>query len=414
MIIGSLTHKVKQYFNHYCGLNKAIWKMMLLNFINSIILSICYFLPIYFVNKLHLSITTSGFIISFYGIGTIFGGMISGKLSDKISSVILCAINLGMQGIAFILLLFVHSPLGLTINLAILGMATYGFITTNYISTLSLCKNNEIQRLKAINILDTSANFGLGIAALIIGFLPTNNMQHLFLSAGILLISICVFLCVTIKHSSAASHGKDVDTNDNVIIQYYNKYPVYYVLICLFIAGLIISQLSGSYSIHISLLFPTNHSGYFGMIFAINIFLVVLFQTPLSNYISKYNHVLIASNGVFLLGFGMFLLVFSTHVFFIIFSCMIYTFGEMLFFSMAQSICYENTPREKKGNIIGIYRMIYASSRVVGPATGSYIYQQFGSAYLWYSCGIVGSLCLITAIYFKNSFKEMFECSRIP
>lgn len=90
-------------------------------------------------------------------------------MSDKISPVLICIFSLMLEGIAFICLIFLDSPPLLSLDLFLLGTATYSLITSTYILTLSACQENKSQRLKAINILETTSNLGLGLAALLIG-----------------------------------------------------------------------------------------------------------------------------------------------------------------------------------------------------------------------------------------------------
>lgn len=158
-----------QYLSYYGKLNKASWQIIILKLITSMLISVCYFLPIYFVTQLNLSIDISGLIISCYGIGTIFGGFISGKMSDEISPVLICIISLVLTGTSFIYLIFIRSRFLLVIDLFLLGAAAYSLITATYILMLSACQENESQHLKAISFLETASNLGLGLAALLIG-----------------------------------------------------------------------------------------------------------------------------------------------------------------------------------------------------------------------------------------------------
>lgn len=75
------------------------------------------------------------------------------------------------------------------------------------------------------------------------------------------------------------------------------------------------------------------------------------------------------------------------------------TAGEIIFFSMTQLLYYEKSPSEKKGSGLGIYRMIYASSRIAGPVAGSFIYQTFGGKILWFLCFLLSISCLFPSFY---------------
>src|SRR3990167_5069020 len=139
----------KNYFASYKNLPRSCWQGIFLSFVESTLAGVYYFLSIYFVDVLHFNISTAGIIISFYGLGTIFGGLIGGKLSDKISPVIVSATGLLIQSAAFLFLIILKDIYLLFFDLFILGIATYSFITSNYIWVLKQCENSAKDRLRA-------------------------------------------------------------------------------------------------------------------------------------------------------------------------------------------------------------------------------------------------------------------------
>ncbi|RDI48068.1 MFS transporter [Aquicella lusitana] len=405
MIAKSLINLIKNYLNNYRGLQKECWKTIILNFINSTLIGIFYFLPLYFLNELRFSIVVSGFIISFYSLGTIFGGIIGGKLSDQLSPKFISIGSLLIQGAIYLALFMAKSVAILIILIFFLGISTYGFITSNFLWTLSYC-NNKKEKIKSINLIETASNLGLGLAAIIIGIIANFSFRYLLLGASIILLLLSLYLILTYQRRlnfnekivsnipvSDISKIKKLNTLNQLIV---------FVIINLFFAGIIISQLSSTYSIHLQTLFSDYGYGNFSVIFALNTFLIFLLQTPLANYFSKYNHIIIIGSGVFLLGFGMYMLAFSFSFYLAIMGCILYTLGEILFFSVAQLICYENAPLNKKGFVLGTYRMVYASSRAIGPALGAYVYEYLGNSILWFSCSVIGIFSLFSAIAFKR------------
>jgi MFS family permease len=106
--------------------------------------------------------------------------------------------------------------------------------------------------------------------------------------------------------------------------------------------------------------------------------------------------------GALLLGTGMLLLSLSCMFSLAMLACIIYTIGEMIFFSLSHLICYQNGAEKKKGSSLGIYRMIYASSRVVGPTLGGLIYQQWSGDALWYICGFIGLACFSACYHYRK------------
>ncbi len=291
------------------------------------------------------------------------------------------------------------------LDLCLLGMATYGFITANILWTLTACQHDEKIKLKALNLLETVANLGLGSAALLISLCASYNLRLLMLCAAVLLALLsagfvaqsCHAAKIKLSHTSTSAGPSQVSSGKNPGMRL-----IGIVILFLFFTGMIIAQLSSTYTIYLHAHFPHYNFGGFGVLFALNTFLVVAFQTPLANHAARFNSILVIGLGAFLLGGGMFLLIFSFTYFHVLLACVIYTLGEILFFSVAQLICYEQAPANKRGLIMGIYRFVYAGSRVAGPAAGAYIYQQLGSTVLWSACGLIGCVCFLFSIHYQR------------
>lgn len=391
---------LNNYCANYKGLSYAAWQGISIGFIESTLVGICYFLSLYFVTELRLSLINAGFLISAYGLGTILGGIIAGKLSDQFSPRLVTIISLLIQAISYFLLIKIHSPSLLFINLFILGIGSYGFITSNYLWTLGNCSSEE--RLKAINLLDTVSNLGLAVAGTIIGFTSTQHFVNIFFLSSCALFIMAIYLIFYSKKTC-------IDTQDDTSSQHMLSSSVnlkikYYALACLFLVGLIISQIPSTYPIFLQQSFPEMGTLSFSILFILNAMLIVLFQAPLVNGLAKDNKIFLIGLGAFLLGLGMVLLNFSFFFAIAILSCLITTLGEILFFSIAQLICYEKSPAKKKGLGLGTYRMIYAASRVVGPAAGGMAYQQFSGQGLWLICFLLGIACFIPSFYFKKLY----------
>jgi MFS family permease len=126
------------------------------------------------------------------------------------------------------------------------------------------------------------------------------------------------------------------------------------------------------------------------------------FQNILVSQFSHSNKLVMIGIGSCLIGTGMFMLNYPYSVMFIVLSCIVYSTGEMIFFSMAQLFCYQASTHKKKGRGLGAYRMVYASSRFVGPAVGGAIYHHLGSSVLWSASGIIGITFLLLCSHFRD------------
>jgi len=395
----------KNYFATFSELPLRCWRGIVLSLIEAIFMGIFYFLSIYFVQVLRLDIATAGSIISCYGIGAIIGGF-AGKLSDKISPRKVSFACLFVQVICYLGLVILTTKNLLIINVFILGMATYGFITSNNLWVLNQCDNNEKQKLKVINLMSVASNLGLGISGILIGLFSQYGFSYIFITSAILLFALSSYMML--QDVKQQPHKLKKIVIEKKVIQEAvfsakkNTFVIWVVLFFVLLIGSIVSQRSTTYTIYLESAFPQLGIKSVSILFTLNTFLVVLFATSIGDVFSKYNKLLMMGIGGFLIGFGMFMLSFS-HVFFlVVISCIIYTLGEILFFSMVQLVCYQNGGARNKGQSLGMFRIFYACSRIIGPSVGTMIYHHFGGDIVWYLSGIIGFLCLVTCNYFKS------------
>jgi len=402
------TSLMKSYFKSYLGLQRACYHGFALSLTESIFIGIYYYLTIYFVDVLHYDMATSGLIISCYGIGAVLGGMLGGKLADEAPPIIVVASSLLLQSIAYFAFNKLDSIFLLMCNVFMLGVASYGFITANHIWILNLCKEYEHQRLKAINILATTSNLGLGLSAMMMSKILYFGFPVIFLISGcILFILACVLFLYykneLTKTQISTAHQKEKLAEKNEFFPHQPRKKItILILLNVFFVGLIITQISSTYVIYIKESYPNIGIKAFSFLFALNTFMVAFLGIQLGDYIKKYNKILMVGVGGFLIGFGMFMLIFAYTFFMAIAACIVYSVGEIIFFSMAQLVCYQNGPQSKKGYSLGLYRMIFASSRVLGPAIGGVIYTMLGGSIVWIISGIIGLLCLVSCNYYKE------------
>ncbi len=385
------------YIQSYRGLSTTCWRGLILSLLESTCVSTFYFLSIYFVNDLQMSIATAGTIISAYGFGAIAGGYVGGKLSDLSSPTKIMTMSLSIQAVCYLLFTKLHSVSLLFANVILLGMASYAFLTANYLWVLDQCRL-EAERFKALNMLSMFSNLGFGISGMLIGAAASYGFHTIFFTTGVLLASLAVYIgFIDNKKNQEFSHQAEESARHSVEME--NRKPnhltVIMALISVLFIGSIVAQLSSGYAIYINEIFKEMGMSAVSILFTLNALIVVFFATPIGQHINQYNKLTMLSISCFLIGFGMCMLSFSSLFSMAILACIIYTVGEIIYFSLVQLVCYEAGEKKAKGKSLGRYRVVYGASRVVGPFVGTAIYHHFSGEMLWYVCGLVGTLCML-------------------
>lgn len=402
------TLALKYYFTSYSGLTKSAWRGIILHLINSTLGGTFYFLSIYFVSTLGFSVVSSGMIIACYGIGAILGGLIGGTLSDKFSPEFILRISLLTQAICDFALIKLNTINLLMADSIIIGIASYAFITANYLYVLNKTNANEGLKLKAINLLSMGANLGLGLSSMVIGSIAKYGFQYIFFTTGSFFFLSFIYLTLKQKNKSdqtLINDDKNQKQNTKQTTLDNNKNLLRLIFICVFFVGLTITQLCSTYPIYLQEIFPKTGIKATSIIFTLNSLLIVLFEAPLVSLFCDYNKITMVGIGALLIGLGMLILKYSYIFPIAIVSCVIYTIGEMIFFSIAQLVCYQNSSHQTKGYNMGIFRVTYALTRVIGPAAGGIIYSHLGGSIIWFLCGIIGIVCMSACIYNKNLTK---------
>jgi predicted MFS family arabinose efflux permease len=385
---------IKKYLGFYDNLTSDYWQGAAFTLINAIATGISYFLALYFVNILHFSITAAGLLISTYSIGTVLGSMVSGKLADNYSPRIIAMIFILLQASSFYCLPQLQSFHWLLINMFFIGICAYGFSNANNIWLLQQSHQHAELRLKSVNLTRAASNLGMGLSGAIIGMIDLNHFHSLFLSISFILLLTGLYLGFFTKDTFHTQHQLN-ETNVAVPQHIKNNTIIYLMLFSVFLISFIVSQLSVTYPLFIQKTFPALGTKAVSILFVLDALLIVMFQVPLINKIKHINHLMLVAIGSLLMGIGMFILIAAYSFWVAILSCIIWTIGEMIFFGMAQFVCYEAGAPKKKGQTIGVFQAMSAASRVIGPALGGTIYHYFGASALWSLCFGLGVICFV-------------------
>jgi len=386
------------YTTSYANISKENWQHVFLYFLNTISTGFCFYISIYLANNLHLPILISSIIISAYGVGTSIGGVVGGKLCDQLSCRFVMMHCLLLKSVAFLCLLFFKTPIALIPIVLILGFTNYGFITANNTYVLRQCCHSESERLKLINVFFTASNLGLGISVVMMTAL-TNYLHELFIFSAALLttIAICYLHQPDDNHATICRDTQKTRLDSNDPNTMYSAVFLL-TLACIFLLGLIIAQWRITFVAYLHTVYTHLSTHSIGWILALNPAIIVFFQSILVNHLKNQNNIVIMGLGGFLIGFGMFILVFGTSLWVAISACIIYTVGEMIFFSMAQLLCYKHSPAHQKGQAMGWFKSFYAMSTIVGPMLGGFVYHHMAPNIIWYASGAIGSLTVLACL----------------
>src|ERR1700749_2017149 len=101
-----LSYTIQLYKKAYSGLSRNSWYLCLVMFINRSGTMVIPFMPIYCTQKLHFTVPQAGDILGLFGLGSILGAFIGGRITDKYGFYYVQVIALIAGGLLFFLLGF--------------------------------------------------------------------------------------------------------------------------------------------------------------------------------------------------------------------------------------------------------------------------------------------------------------------
>jgi MFS family permease len=389
------------YFHEFSDISQTIWLVMIAVFINAIGSSTNLFLSLYLVTQRHIGSSIAGMILAILGFGAILGSYLGGKLSDKISPHKVSTIMLIGNALVLLWLPLVKHLWLLRVIAFLLGVLNSAFIPANRIALMILSKPFNRVRINALRYI--ILNLGTGVSVLAAGLLSIISFKWIFVFNGLALLLAAGILLLFFWNLPVSSIELDPAGIESTGKLGLIKQPIFILLgVTAFVAFFFCSQLGTTYPIYLYNHYHIN-SQWYSFLFIINTLLIVLLQMPILTKLKDTNQYLVAGSGIFLIGLGLFVLPFAHSYSFAIFSCLLWTTGEILVFAIIQTLFYEHAPERHKGKAMSVFQILIALANMIGPAIGMWMYSIGNGDLLWYLCGVLGLCSLL--IYVQLEIK---------
>src|SRR6202012_1135386 len=228
-------YTIQLYKNAYSGLSRNSWYLCIVMLINRSGTMVVPFMSIYCIQQLHFTIVQSGSIMALFGIGSILGSVLGGKITDKIGFYDLQVGALLSGGLLFLLLGYQHSFYGVAIGTFILSLCNESFRPANQTAIAHYSTGENRTRSYSLNRL--AVNLGWGVGGAIGGFLAAINYHLLFWVDGCTNILAAVMLLKLIPRTSITKPEKiAVETTGSTSAYRDGVYLIFILLTTLFAA----------------------------------------------------------------------------------------------------------------------------------------------------------------------------------
>jgi len=372
----------RSYFESFGGLRKEIWLLSLFTFINRAGTMVIPFLSLYLTKSRGFSLEEVSWILAFFGLGSVAGSWLGGRLTDKIGHYRTMVLSLILSSILFVLLQFPSTFWSICIGVFLVMAVADIFRPAVFVAISAYSKPEN--RTRSVTLIRLAINLGFSAGPAVGGvIIATAGYSGLFwidgltcLVAGILLLKLL--------------HPKRVNAEtEDIIVQAKNAMSdrLYLVFIlAMIIFGLIFIQ----YFSTMPLYYANQHrlsEFEIGLLLGLNGLIIFLFEMPLIKFLENRKHSAITYVifGTLLSGLSFLVINLTDWVGILIVGMVLLTIGEMVAFPFSNSFALNRSDGKKRGSYMALYSIAFSVSHIFGHTSGMQLIDNFGFKFTWYT-----------------------------
>lgn len=374
-----------------------MWMLAIVMLINRSGTMVLPFMTLYCNHRGYTEIQ-GGLAVAIYGIGSLVGAFIGGRLSDKLGFYYVQLVALFGGGIMFIILGQMDSYFSICICIFFASLINEAFRPANSsaVAHYSTIEN----RTQSFSLVRLAINLGWGVGSALAGMLASISYELLFWVDGFTNIAAgLVLLLILPKVSLAQQHKSHLPKTDAVKGPFQDRtFMIFTGFMLLF--AFCFFQLFTTVPLYFKEGLKLDEF-WIGVIMAMNGIIIALFEMVIVFKLEgKKPYLKLMLYGSLLLALSYCMLNIPLANGFILASAVIFmvTVAEITGMPFMNSYYIARTTTENRGRYAAVYTMAWSVAQVTGSLSGTQIAHSLGYNYLWW---ILGGICLIAALGFN-------------
>jgi predicted MFS family arabinose efflux permease len=396
----------KLYFNYletFKGLSTEVWWLALITLINRAGTMVIPFLSLYLTDSLDLSLKNVGWIMSCFGLGSVAGSWLGGKLTDKIGYYKVMAISLFLTGILFVVLQVVNTFVGFCVGIFLVMLVADTFRPAMFVALSAYSKPEN--KTRSVTLIRLAINLGFTAGPAVGGLIITSIGYHgLFWVDGITCL-LAVVLLVKVLNPKKARVMDEVKVENPVSI--YKDRPFWIFFLAMFIFGFVFLQYFSTMPLYYRDVYHLTELE-IGLLFGMNGFIIFALEMPLINWLenTKYSKSFLIMIGLLLTAFSFLILILGFWIGILIIAMLLMTIGEMIAFPFSNAFVVERAKRGKQGEYMAFYSIAFSVAHIFGHNTGMQLVDKIGFDNTWTFITILSFVGVLSLFFLIRILKK--------
>lgn len=384
---------IDDYKSTYRGLGVDVWKLSAVTFVYRSGTMVLPFLALYATQELGTSAARAGGVLSLYGIGSVLGAWVGGRLSDGLGPLRAQTLSLITAGLCLIALQWIHDPTWFALAMVPTALAAESFRPSSSAALASFARPENRSRVFALRRL--AINAGMTIGPAFGGVLAAIDYKWLFRVDGLTCLVAAIFLWAAFP-GDRFSEPTAIDESPERIASRgpsaWTDRPYLLLLLLVSLSATVFLQVMSTWPLTLRDVHGLDEPR-IGLFWATNTILIVLFEMPLVGASERRSPLLVAAAGMVFVGIGLGGLPWTSGPGLVFVTVVFWTVGEMLTFPALESLAAGRAPASRRGQYLGLFTGCFSVAFLIGPLAGTWIYQNLGPTTLWVAAGIGSALC---------------------
>jgi len=381
------------YINTFRGLSKEVWWLALITLINRAGTMVIPFLSLYLTKSLDFTLFDVGWIMSFFGLGSVVGSWFGGKLTDTFGSYKVMFFSLVGTGVAFVAMQFVTTFVGFCAGIFGLMLIADSFRPVMFVALSSYSKPEN--KTRSVTLIRLAINLGFSIGPAIGGLIiATLGYFGLFWLDGItcLLAGILLLQVLNPKKSKTLDETKVA----NPVSAYSDKAFWIFLIAMMLFGAVFLLYFSTMPLYYKDVYFLTEQE--IGLLLGMNGFIIFLLEMPLIKWLenSRFTKVGLMLFGGILTALSFVVLLISTWTGILIIGMFLMTIGEMIAFPFSNAFAMQRAKKGNKGEYMALYSIAFSFAHIFSHNSGMHLISVLGFDKTWL---IVTGIAVLSAFF---------------
>lgn len=385
-------HVAQPYFNTFRGLSREVWWLALITLINRAGTMVIPFLSLYLTKDLGFSLANVGWIMTAFGLGSVVGSWLGGRLADKIGYYKVMLFSLLATGFLFVGLQYLKTFESILLGIFLVMLVADTFRPAMFVAMSAYSKPEN--KTRTVTLIRLAINLGFSAGPAVGGLIITSiGYNGLFWVDGITCF-LAGILLLQVLNPKKARVQDDIKVENPVSAHSDKAFIVF--LGAMFLFGFIFLQYFSTIPLYYK---DDQHLSELeiGLLMGLNGFVIFLLEMP---FIKKLedggkSKTYLMVVGATLLGASFLVLNLSGWIGMLVIGMLLMTVGEMILFPFSNSFVIDRARKGNQGQFMALYTISFSLAHIFAHNAGMQMIGKLGYETTWYLMTFLSVLCIL-------------------